>query len=183
MSVSHFYSIHRDSRRGSGVLPEMIFNGGNTNLGFTTNMPLLSLPYKNSLSTWTVCSSIFQLACMLIRDSQRLPGILGAPQVLSLLRIGYRCYRCLTSFQGRLLTWPNLLIQDPALHFEFSLRTVLHDCSDFEQGEEGFLTHLEVLNQSQRTNWCLSMTFASQWSRIIFPLFRELSIMCSPSEA
>lgn len=137
MSVSHFYSIHRDSRRGSGVLPEMIFNGGNTNLGFTTNMPLLSLPYKNSLSTWTVCSSIFQLACMLIRDSQRLPGILGAPQVLSLLRIGYRCYRCLTSFQGRLLTWRNLLIQDPALHFEFSLRTVLHDCSDFEQGEEG----------------------------------------------
>lgn len=135
MSVSHFYSIHRDSSRGSGVLPEMIFNGGNTNLGFTTNMPILSLPYKNSLSTWTVCSSISQLACMLIRDSQRLPGILGAPQVLNLRRVGYSC---LTAFQGRLLTWPNLLLtQDPTLHFEFSLRTVLHDSSDFEQGGGG----------------------------------------------
>lgn len=36
--------------RDSSMLPETIFTGRNTNLGFTANIPIWSLPYKNSLS-------------------------------------------------------------------------------------------------------------------------------------
>ena len=79
MSIRHFYSIHRDGEisRGSCVLPDTMFNGGNMNLAFNANMPIWSLPYKNSLSTWTVCTTSSQLTCMLIGDNQSLPGIMA----------------------------------------------------------------------------------------------------------
>lgn len=84
-SQSFLFTSHsRDGARsrGSDVLPEMIFTAGNTNLGFNANTPIWSLPYKNSLSIWTPCTTSLQLVCMLIRDYQRLPGVQGTPQGL-----------------------------------------------------------------------------------------------------
>lgn len=58
----------------------MTFTGKNTNLIFNENMLIWSLPYKISLSTSTVYTTVSQWVCVLIRGSQRLPGIPDTPQ-------------------------------------------------------------------------------------------------------
>lgn len=59
--------IDRQRRRGSGMLPEIIFTGENIDFDFNANILVWSLPHKNSLSTWTIYPTSSQWVCMQTR--------------------------------------------------------------------------------------------------------------------